>query len=249
MNVARKDGGVLVPYARSNYLFEAQMTPEEARIDLERKRIDLEERKFRHSAEYDEKKLLADKSAKTWAQISTFIPIVVIVIGFNLNLALDSAKLSNSARSESLVRRVQFVDRQLAELYYPIMLRLEKDSAVWPLSGQLSKQNRAATSPEFSRDIENSVLIPNHEEIISIIAAHFNLLKNADEHIDTAPLISAINQYQRHVAVYRALRKLNIYLISVEPQLRSWLLCAKATLDTPNRLSWRGGAWATSRAA
>jgi hypothetical protein len=190
------------------------VTAEEEKLDIERKTLQLEELKFRHSADYDEKRFKSERSAKIWSQISTFVPILAIIIGFYSSIGLESLKQSNLSRAESVKIKKQFIDRQLAEFYYPIKLRLEKDTAVWTLSGQLSKQNRESTSPAFSKYIENSVLIPNHEEVLAIIDNHFDLIKNNDEDFNPEALIGVINQYERHVAAYKTLRKLGIYSLN-----------------------------------
>jgi predicted RND superfamily exporter protein len=190
------------------------MAIEEDKFALEKARHDFEQAKFSKSEEREERRFKADQSARRWSQIATFIPILAIIFGLYGNVYLESVKHTNATTSTQLKLRREFIDRQLSDFYYPIKMRLEKDTAIWQLSGQLSEKNRIRTGDNFSKYIENSVLIPNHEEIISIISKNFGLIKNADEQYDTKPLIKSINHYQRHFSAYKTLRTQGIYNIN-----------------------------------
>lgn len=187
------------------------MSLEEDRFALERARHDLDQLKFSKSEEREEKRFKADQTSRRWSQIATFIPILAIIFGLFGNIFFESVKQSNVNAALQLKLKHDFIDRQLSEFYYPIKLRLEKDTAVWQLSGQLSEKNRKKTGDDFSKYIENSVIIPNHEEIVGIISKNFGLIKNADEKYDPKSLIESINNYQRHFAAYKTLRTLGIY--------------------------------------
>lgn len=187
------------------------MSLEEDRLALEKLRYDFERIRFSKSDEREERRFKADQSSRRWAQIATFVPILAIILGLFGNIYLESIKQINVNTAIQLKLKRDFIDRQLSEFYYPIKMRLEKDTAVWQLSDQLSLVNRKKTGDRFSKYIENSVLISNHEEIINIISKNFGLIKNADEKYDPKPLIDSINHYQRHFAAYKTLRALNIY--------------------------------------
>jgi hypothetical protein len=178
--------------------------------DLDRQRLQLEEARFRHTVQIDEKRFSWDRSGKIWSQLLALVPIVAIVIGYYFNSQLESDRSVRTQNVAALTLQRQFIDRQLADLYYPIKLRFEKDTAVWTLARQLSP-TAINTDPAFSKTVETGILLPNHEEILAIISANFSLLKNSEEKYDTTKLMTNINQYQRHVAAYRTLRKLDIY--------------------------------------
>ena len=178
---------------------------------IESSKLRLEEAKFQHTVANDEKRNRSDRQTKLWSPLLTLIPILAIIVGYHFNSRLEQQKSFLTQSTALVTLKRQFVDRQLADFYYPIQLRLEKDTAVWTLSNQLSKGEQDGPDQEFSRTIENGVILPNHEEIIGIISANFALLKNGDENFDPTSLIHSINQYQRHVAAYRTLRKLHIY--------------------------------------
>lgn len=190
------------------------MSNEDERLLLERKRLEFDQFKFAKSDEHEERRYRADIASKRWSQIATFIPILAIIIGLYANIQLESVKHINTLKAVQLEQKREFINRQLSDFYYPIEMRLEKDTAVWQLSDQLAGKNKLIKGDSFSKFIENSVLIPNHEEIVSILAKNFALMKNPDESYDTTPLLRAINHYQRHFSAYKTLRALGIYTMN-----------------------------------
>ncbi|MBQ5946795.1 hypothetical protein [Massilia sp. ST3] len=176
---------------------------------LESKKFALEKEKFAYQKIRDQAIDRAEQRAKRWAQLSIVVPILAIILSFLTNASLERSKSTAAGRQEQLRVDRNFIDKQLSDLYYPLRLRLEKDSAVWTLAGQLSLEAREKTSPEFSNYVEKSILIPNHEEAIKIIDQNLALIKNGRETYDPTKLMDAINHYQRHVAAYKALRAVN----------------------------------------
>jgi hypothetical protein len=176
---------------------------------LEYKRLNLERDRFAYQKIRDQAMDQANKRVKLWAQLSTVVPVLVIILSFLANASLERSKSAAVSRQEQLRFDRDFIDKQLSNLYYPIRLKLEKDSAVWTLARQLSPAIRGKTSPEFSSYVEKSILIPNHEEAIKIIDQNLALIKNGRETYDPKTLMEALNHYQRHVAAYKALRAIN----------------------------------------
>lgn len=190
------------------------MTPEESRLELESSKFALDKEKFAYAKQLDLTRLASERRTRFWSQFATFIPILAVVAGFYANSRLESGKQTAAAAVEVRKAQREFISRQLSDLYYPIELRLRKDTETWNLAGQLSTQNRANTSEEFSRYVEESVLIPNHEEIVRTLDSHFDLLTNAWESYDPKALVAAIGQYERHVAAYKSLRAVHIYSLN-----------------------------------
>lgn len=186
------------------------MSIEEERLLLDREKHEFERSRASYERDLRERNFKEQRKARIWSQVATFLPIVAIILGFYVNLSLESRKQSsaNNALAKNVKR--EFIDRQLSELYYPIKLRLEKDTAVWTLSKTLAGRAQLATTADFSSYIEYQILLPNHEEIVRIIDTKFSLLKNGDENFDPKVLQSSIAHYERHVAAYRALRTLKI---------------------------------------
>jgi hypothetical protein len=188
---------------------EAAVEISEEDDSLESRKFALEREKFAYQKIRDQAIEQGAERAKRWAQLSTVVPILVIILSFITNASLDRSKFTAASRQEQLRVDRDFIDKQLSSLYYPLKLRLEKDTAVWTLAGQLSVAARKKTSPEFSAYVENAILIPNHEEAIRIIDGNLVLIKNGRETYDPKNLMEAVNHYQRHVAAYKALRAIN----------------------------------------
>lgn len=185
------------------------MTTDQRIADLEDRKIALEREKFEYQKQQDERRANTEGQSKRWTQLSVLIPILAIILSFLANSTLDRNKNIAASRQEQLRADRDFIDRQLSNFYYPIFLRLEKDSATWTLAGQLSEESRNKVTPQFSEYIENGILLPNHQEIVEIIDGRLSLIKNGREQYDPSELIAAIKKYQRHVAAYRALRAIN----------------------------------------
>lgn len=187
------------------------MTPEELKLDIDKRRLILEESKFEYSKAQDERHEKTERLGKVWMQLSTVIPIVAIIVGFYMNVRLENVKRENVAYAESRATQRAFVDKQLSDFYYPIHLRLQKDTAVWTLAKQLHKDGVDYDAEKFSKFIESNILVPNHKEIIAIIDKNFMLLKNPYEKLDVGPLVKVIGSYERHVSAYVALRGLDTF--------------------------------------
>lgn len=83
-------------------------------------------------------------------------------------------------------------------------MRLERDNAVW----EVSAHNKASTANlKIADDIEERLILPNHQEVMELIKSKFHLLSNDSEQVDLGPLINAMSLYQRHVTIYKALRE------------------------------------------
>lgn len=180
--------------------------PEQEKFELERKKFELEEIKFHHSKNLDYQKLKTDRVAKLWTPLSIFTPMAVFLIGFYLNSGSEQAKREQANREEVIKSKRQFVEKQLAEFYYPIQLRLHKDNAFFTTWRELLLTG-GERNIGIAKKIETQFILPNHEEIIKIIDLHFDLIKN-DMEFDTATynLMDTIKVYQRHVAVYKLLK-------------------------------------------
>jgi len=147
------------------------------------------------------------------------LALVVLVFGYWFNkrlenyradqqriLALQKEKsdLENEIYKQKRALQLQFKEKQLSSFYWPIFLRLQKDSAMWKVFPQLYEQKQSL--PEgLARNLELSFLIKNHEETVSIIEGNVHLAE-AD-----ADLLADLVSYIKHVAVYKALRNAGIY--------------------------------------
>jgi len=129
------------------------------------------------------------------------IGIVVAIAGFWLNRYLESFKARRALENElAKVRdqkKLQFLESQLTEFYWPLYLRLQMDNAVWEQI--LQRKSKDPIKASIAQRIENDFILPNHEAACQIIQSKIHL------GIDPA-VIEVLLKYVRHVAVYRAIR-------------------------------------------
>lgn len=102
-------------------------------------------------------------------------------------------------RRLALGKRVERLERQLAEFYWPVYLRLQKDNAVWERI--LDRDNGDDELRQaVGREIEKSIVLPNHLEVVDIIESKAHLAE-PDER-----LTKLLQDYLRHIAVYQSMR-------------------------------------------
>jgi len=109
------------------------------------------------------------------------------------------------ARQEELARirrdkKIQLLERQLSEFYWPIYIRLEKDNLIW--EKVFSKDS--GVDPAVQKTLENSHILPNHQEVMDILGSKIHLARAK------APLSEALSAYIRHITVYQAIRQAGI---------------------------------------
>jgi len=95
--------------------------------------------------------------------------------------------------------KVEFLSRQLSEFYWPIYLRLEKDNTIWHRILD-KREDKESLLQKVGSEIEKMVVLPNHDEIVSIIGRSIHLAQSDET------LKNLLVQYVRHVAVYKAIR-------------------------------------------
>lgn len=101
-------------------------------------------------------------------------------------------------RDEIRAKKIETLERQLFEFYMPIYLRLQKDNVIWQRI--LDRASEDEIRQKVGAEIDKSVILPNHREIVKIIETKSHLSKADKE------LSSEILQYLKHVTIYEALR-------------------------------------------
>lgn len=145
------------------------------------------------------------------------LAIIALFIAFYFNKLIERIRLSNSRILElerqkgnlendllkdKRLRKVSYLEKQLSEFYWPIYIRLQKDSVLWERVPNFF--NDAHSLPRETNDfLEREVLLKNHEEIVKVIESKFHLAE-ADE-----ALSEEILKYIRHVTIYQAIRKVD----------------------------------------
>jgi len=188
---------------------------DQEKLELERRRLELEELKFNYAKDIDEKRLKSERLAKLWSQFSLLTPIIILLVGFFLNSYTERAKRTQDQNLAAIKEKRQFIEKQLAEFYYPIQLRLNKDRAWLEKRGDFRKAGDVnikialklqEVNNKIALKLEEEFMLPNHLEITKIIDAHFDLIKNdSDKDKKLNPLMEAMKEYVRHVAVLKAL--------------------------------------------
>lgn len=182
------------------------MSDEANKLTIDRERLTFEQQKHNEQIALDERKFQSDQSAKKWSQAATFVPIALLILGFFLGQSADRSKKEQDRASAVQVERIRFIKKQLAEFYYPVKMRLDRDNAVWEVSAQ---NKNSKSNLRLANDIEAKLIMPNHDENMELITSKFHLLSNDAEQVNLGPLIAAMNRYQRHATIYKALRESN----------------------------------------
>lgn len=101
---------------------------------------------------------------------------------------------------ESLVltKRVEVLDLQLSEFYWPLYIRLEKNDVIWTRILDVKEQDEGKR--RLAEEIERGVILPIHAEITAIIETRLHLAE-AD-----ADFRRELIHYIHHVTLHKALR-------------------------------------------
>ncbi len=153
-----------------------------------------------------------EKQAEVYGELDGKLANLPRLLQLEDTLAKAKTEIETAARrmldNESLSRahRLEHLERQLGEFYWPLYIRLEKDNALWQ---RMKKSNLfdhpdKATSAELGRVLEKSFILPNHEEMVKILESKLHLM------LQDAALLVVAKQYIGHVAVFVALRACGI---------------------------------------
>jgi hypothetical protein len=101
-----------------------------------------------------------------------------------------------------LDKRIQLLEQQLSQFYWPIYLHLQKDNLIWE---KVQQRDQDPDSPRsrLSLKIEQEVILPNHKDALAVIEANLHLAGNA-------PIVEKSLRFVRHVKVYEMLRAAGI---------------------------------------
>lgn len=97
-------------------------------------------------------------------------------------------------------KKLEILERQLSEFYWPLYLRLEKDNLIW----QQVFMGENQLSPEIRKRLESHFILPNHEAIMEVLESKIHLARASKE------LSEQIFQYIRHIAIYQVIREARI---------------------------------------
>lgn len=133
------------------------------------------------------------------------IGLFLLIIGFFVNKQLDSIRSSTAAHVDRVKEHRALIAKQLDELYLPLMMHIQFDSALWDhRDSYTSKENSA----DYAGAVREKVVLPNHEDTLALIMKNSGLIQNIYEGRDDSTVTrfrKDVLDYERHVAVYKAL--------------------------------------------
>ena len=136
--------------------------------------------------------------------IEAFLYVVSLAAGAALKTLWDSyVDKRKEIELQTWRIRAEQLEKRLSQFYWPIYLRLQRDNVVWKriLDRQTSIDDERS---RLAYQIEESVLLPNHAEIVKIIESNMHLA-GADVTFERH-----VMEYMRHVDVYQSLRTVGI---------------------------------------
>jgi hypothetical protein len=108
----------------------------------------------------------------------------------------------DAIRIEAWKIKAEELERRLADFYWPIYLRLQRDNVVWERILDRFQQHNPEDEERrrVAYQLESTVIIPNHIEISKIIQSSIHLAE-MDKKLEELVL-----RYLRHVDVYTSIR-------------------------------------------
>jgi hypothetical protein len=100
-------------------------------------------------------------------------------------------------------KRLDFLERQLTEFYWPLFFQLQKNGVVFN-SIMNSKDTNDALSAQLDYDLDRNYFYPNNEEMAKIIETKYYLAQPDEE------LEKLLMRFLRHQAVFTAIRKMGL---------------------------------------
>jgi hypothetical protein len=128
---------------------------------------------------------------------------VTFLAGIASKGAIDSyLRRKEEAHKFVLDKRVQFLEQQLSQFYWPMYLHLQKDNLYWE---RLMERNQDPESSQsrLSLQIESGVILPGHREAMAVIQANLHLAGDST-------VVQESLRYVRHVKLYEMLRAAGI---------------------------------------
>ncbi len=130
----------------------------------------------------------------------SFLAIGSAIIGFVSKSIWDYFWKARFDKNQAALRkRTDFLERQLSEFYWPILIQLEKNDMVW---NQVKNSDlvKGTISNEFYNKMKQEFFFPNNEEILRIIETKFYLSQSPDS------LNSLIQEFVKHQSIFQGIK-------------------------------------------
>ena len=130
----------------------------------------------------------------------TLIATLSAIAGF-IGKALWDFYFAKKKERETLAlnKKIEFLERQLSEFYWPVYLRLQKSTIFTDRIDDV-REEQSSLKHRLIIEIEKSLILPNHEETVKIIETNIYLAQPNEKFTELRL------KYINHVAVYKALR-------------------------------------------
>ncbi|MEI6274431.1 MAG: hypothetical protein WCP08_00515 [Prolixibacteraceae bacterium] len=122
---------------------------------------------------------------------SILFPAIIAAIGYIIKLIYET--IAQSAKNRRL-----FLEEKLKNFYWPILTRLEQNSAIWTLILK-KRDTRNEIETKIAVYVEEHILLKNHREIMTIIINNRYYAK-----FDKVLSIQ-LRDYFKHVAIYEGI--------------------------------------------
>ncbi|MCC2591675.1 hypothetical protein [Chryseobacterium sp. MFBS3-17] len=122
------------------------------------------------------------------------VPAMIAASGF---LAKSAYEIYLGVRN----KKIEILENRLQKFYWPILIRVEKDNAIWQ-SILSKKEKNDSFKFRLADTIEKNYVLKNHDEILDIIM-NYTHLAEPDQ-----LLTDVIRKYIRHITIYKAIREL-----------------------------------------
>ena len=137
----------------------------------------------------------------------TTIAIVSAILGFIGKSLWDFFWKSKYEKQNSAhKKRMDFLERQLTEFYWPLLFQLKKNNIVWE---KILNDPSDTLSEELNYKMSRDYFYPNNEKMMEIIESKYYLAQPHEE------LDSQIQNFIRHQAIFQGIR--NSLNIDVDP--------------------------------
>lgn len=122
------------------------------------------------------------------------------VIGF-LGKSLWDLYWKRREQVEALARqkRIDFLERQLSQFYWPLYLHLQKNNVIWEHLIRKKTSDDSVHAP-VDNQLYKGFFLPNHDVMVKIIESNVHLAQ-PDQEFEALLL-----RFVRHVTIYKAIR-------------------------------------------
>jgi hypothetical protein len=186
-----------------------QSTSVSEKVDLDRERFSFDREIALRSAIIEEKRFKAENRNRWWTSLSIVIPIFTLLLAWHLTAISDRTKAQRDERVVALKEQRTFIQRQLSDLYFPLLLSSQMDDAFWCLSMPDAEGCKGETKERLNRKEkaawDSKQIVAIHEQTLEMLKKNFNLLRNPYEG-NIGEFLESVNHYQQNATLYDLLR-------------------------------------------